>query len=110
MVYTDNMIREPTLFVLAALAQTPLHGYAIIKSVSRLSDGRVTLRAGTLYAALDRLVREGALDVDGEEIVDGRLRRRYRITAAGKRLLQESVERLEANAAAARTQLTRTSG
>ena len=78
------MIREPTLFVLAALARTPLHGYAIIGAVAELSEGRVTLRAGTLYAALDRLVREGALEVDAEEIVDGRLRRRYRITAAGQ--------------------------
>lgn len=101
------MIREPTLFVLAALARVPLHGYAIIRSVAELSEGRVTLRAGTLYAALDRLVREGALDVDGEEVVDGRLRRRYRITADGRRLLRESVERLEANAAAARAQLAR---
>ena len=50
------MIREPTLFVLAALARVPLHGYAIIRSVAELSEGRVTLRAGTLYAALDRLV------------------------------------------------------
>ena len=101
------MIREPTLFVLVALVRAPLHGYAIIRAVSELSDGRVTLRAGTLYAALDRLAREGALDVDGEQVVDGRLRRRYRITSSGRRLLRTSVERLEANAAAARAQLAR---
>ena len=89
------MIREPTLFVLAALARAPLHGYAIIGAVSTLSDGRVALRAGTLYAALDRLVREGALAVDGEEVVDGRLRRRYRITAAGSRLGTGSNRRAE---------------
>jgi hypothetical protein len=34
--------------------------------------GRVTLRAGTLYAALDRLGADGWVDVDREEIVDGR--------------------------------------
>jgi len=101
------MIREPTLFVLAAVVRTPLHGYALIRSVSELSEGRVVLRSGTLYAALDRLHREGALSVSSEEVVDGRLRRRYRTSSSGEQLLRESVERLEADAAAVRMQLAR---
>ena len=56
-----SVVREPTFLILAAVAADPLHGYGIIQSVEELSDGRVRLRAGTLYAALDRLVREGSL-------------------------------------------------
>ncbi|MFL6077122.1 MAG: PadR family transcriptional regulator [Mycobacteriales bacterium] len=48
--------------VLSALAAGPLHGYAVIKEVSRLSADRVQLAAGTLYAALDRLSDEGLVE------------------------------------------------
>ena len=99
------MLREPTFLILAAVAPLPLHGYGIIRAVEQLSAGRVRLRAGTLYAALDRLERDGALAVDCEEVVDGRLRRYYAITDAGLGVLRRGVERLEANATAARRQL-----
>lgn len=104
------MIREPTLFILAALAASPLHGYAIIRRIEALSDGRVRLRAGTLYAALERLVREGALAPDAEEIVDGRRRRRYRLTAQGRQALRADADRLAANAAVAHAALARSTG
>jgi DNA-binding PadR family transcriptional regulator len=101
------MFREQTFLILAAVAPVPLHGYGILKSVEELSGGRVRLRAGTLYAALDRLVGSGSLQVDHEEVVGGRLRRYYRITDDGVEVLRQEVERLEANAAVARGQLAR---
>ncbi len=101
------MVREPTFLILAAVATDPLHGYGILRSVEQLSGGRVRLRAGTLYAALDRLVREGSLLVDHEEVVGGRLRRYYRITDAGLDVLRRDVAQLEDNASAARRQLVR---
>jgi DNA-binding PadR family transcriptional regulator len=67
----------------------------------------VTLRPGTLYAALDRLVAEGLVAVDGEEVVNGRLRRYYRLTGTGAAALAEESERLAANAAVARRRLRR---
>jgi DNA-binding PadR family transcriptional regulator len=48
-------VREPTFLVLVALASERLHGYVIIQEVERLSNGKTVLRAGTLYATLDRL-------------------------------------------------------
>jgi pimeloyl-ACP methyl ester carboxylesterase len=57
--------------ILAALADGRKHGYAVIAEVSTLSAGRVTLRPGTLYAALDRLRAEGLVRPAGEEIVEG---------------------------------------
>ena len=56
--------------ILTALAPQPLHGYAIIGEVAELSGGRLTLRPGTLYGALDRLGEEGLLEPDHEEVVE----------------------------------------
>ena len=51
-------MQEPTFLILTALAAGAQHGYGIMTDVARISDGRVRLRAGTLYAALDRLTKE----------------------------------------------------
>lgn len=90
-------MREPTLLLLSALAEGPKHGYAVIRAVADSSGGRVELRAGTLYAALDRLVAEGLVRVSGEEVVDGRLRRYYDLTDDGIHALTAEVRRLAAN-------------
>src|SRR5262249_45749152 len=47
--------------VLVALADSEKHGYAIIKEVARRSEGKVQLRAGTLYAVIERLVEAGLI-------------------------------------------------
>lgn len=91
-------LQEPTFLVLAALAVEPLHGYGLIQAVSELSDGRVTLRAGTLYPALDRLTTDRLVELAREEIVDGRLRRYYRLTELGADRLRAETERLRRNA------------
>lgn len=91
-------VREPTFLVLAALARSPAHGYRLLRDIEELSAGRVVLRAGSLYAVLDRLHRDG-LVVQGElEAGDGPQRRMYTITAAGRELLESEVRRLESNA------------
>jgi DNA-binding PadR family transcriptional regulator len=79
--------------MLTALAAEPMHGYGVIKEVERLSRGRTRLRAGTLYAALDRLSRESLVEVDHEEVVDGRLRRYYKLTEAGSAALDAEAHR-----------------
>jgi len=98
-------LREPTFLILAALAPRPLHGYAIIGEVAELSGGRLSLRPGTLYGALDRLADEELLEPDREEVVDGRLRRYYRLTDKGAGLLEHEAARLQRNADAARQRL-----
>lgn len=98
-------MREPTFLILTALAAQPLHGYGIIQSVARLSDDEVILRPGTLYGALDRLVDNDLIATDREEIVDGRLRRYYRLSEAGAQALAVQAARLRQRAAAAETQL-----
>lgn len=101
------MLREPTFLILAALAVRPLHGYGVIQEVATLSDDRVALQAGTLYAALERLVAEGLVEPDHEELVDGRQRRYYRLTEDGVTALNTDLVRQRRNATAAAGRLRR---
>jgi len=87
--------------ILTALADGSQHGYGIIGDVAAISAGRIRLRAGTLYAALDRLRADGLVAVDREEVVDNRLRRYYRLTSEGTARLAAEAARLQANASAA---------
>jgi len=87
-------MREPTYFVLAALLDGPLHGYAIIKRAEELSGGRVRLATGTLYTALDRLADEGYVRLVSEETVAGRIRRSYGLTDDGASALRAEAQRM----------------
>jgi PadR family transcriptional regulator len=100
-------MREPTFWILTALAAEPRHGYGVILQAAALSGGRVKLQAGTLYAALDRLAAEGLVEVDREELVDGRTRRYYRLTQRGATALGAETERLRASLETATAQLKR---
>jgi len=98
-------MQEATFLILTALAAGSQHGYGIITDVREISGGRVRLRAGTLYTALDRLRAEGLIGVHREDIVEGRLRRYYRLTPMGSDLLAAEAARLQANAKAALSRL-----
>jgi DNA-binding PadR family transcriptional regulator len=104
---TERAMQEATFLILTALATGSQHGYGIITDVSHISGGRVRLRAGTLYTALDRLRTDELIAVDREEIVDNRLRRYYRLTPTGSQKLATEAARLQANAAAALSRLAR---
>jgi DNA-binding PadR family transcriptional regulator len=101
----DRSMQEPTFLILTALAAGPQHGYGIITDVLEISEERVRLRAGTLYAALDRLQGEGLIETDREEVVDGRARRYYRLTSAGASRLSVETERLRRNVETAASRL-----
>jgi PadR family transcriptional regulator PadR len=98
-------IQEPTFFILTALVEQPLHGYGVMQAIKTLSAGRVNLRPSTLYAALDRLAADGRVEVEREEAVDGRLRRYYRLTDDGARVLAAEVQRMQESAATAEARL-----
>ena len=98
-------MQEVTHLILTALAAQSRHGYGIIQSVEALSEGEVKLRPGTLYGALERLTSQGLIEVEREEVVDGRLRRYYRLCPTGVDALAEQTERLRKRAAVAEAQL-----
>jgi len=88
------MKREPMLagqidlMVLAVVARRPSHGYAIIEALRLKSGGRLELAEGTIYPALYRLEQAGYLTSDASTVA-GRVRRTYRLTAAGRATLRD---------------------
>lgn len=96
---------EAATLVLAALADTDRHGYAIMAEVAELSDGRVRLGTGTLYGALERLLDGGFVVAAREERVDGRLRRYYHLTEHGHGALTAELDRRDAMTRQARRRL-----
>ena len=101
-------MQEPTFLVLTVLAGPPRHGYGIMQSVEELSGGAVTVRPGTLYAALDRLTLEGLVEVaHEEESAGGRRRRYYRLTPGGADALRAEAEQRRDLAALAMRRLSR---
>ncbi|MEO5875254.1 MAG: helix-turn-helix transcriptional regulator [Streptosporangiaceae bacterium] len=101
----SKAMQEPTFLILTALADQAQHGYGIMADVARISGDRVRLRAGTLYAALDRLKTDGMIDTDREEVVDGRLRRYYHLTETGAAALTTETERIRERAEVAARRL-----
>src|SRR4051812_30236592 len=74
------------VLLLAALADGPRHGYAVKEALREGSGGRFDLPTGTVYPALRRLADAGLIS-GSWSVVDGRRRRSYRLTAAGRRRL-----------------------
>ncbi|WP_255436932.1 PadR family transcriptional regulator [Cellulosimicrobium sp. TH-20] len=107
---TPFRMTEQAYLVLLVLSGEALHGYAVIRSVRELSDGRTRLGAGTLYGNLDRLVAAGLVEPTGEEVIDGRLRRYYRATDDGRRAARAETLRLAELAERARRSLSRGAG
>lgn len=100
-----NELRDPALSILSVLAGGRRHGYAILKETEELSGGRVALKVSSLYAALDRLEKEGLVERAGDEAADGRLRRYFALTDAGAEALRREAERMELQARVTRERL-----
>ncbi len=81
-----------SLLVLSLLASGDKYGYEMISVLEDRSDHTFTLKEGTLYPILHGLEREGAVSAYEKEAPSGRIRKYYRITARGRRLLGEKRE------------------
>lgn len=92
-------------WILTVLASGRRHGYDILSQTRTASEGRVSLKVATLYAALERLVSDGSIRADGDEIVDGRARRYYVLTDAGAARLEEEARSMAEAAKAAQRHL-----
>ncbi|MBA4378574.1 MAG: PadR family transcriptional regulator [Gemmatimonas sp.] len=85
----DLMAASSTPIVLAILAEADSYGYAIIKRVRELSEGRMEWTDGMLYPVLHRLERLGHVEARWEVAESGRRRKYYRITAGGRAQLAQ---------------------
>ncbi|MBN1260563.1 MAG: helix-turn-helix transcriptional regulator [Anaerolineae bacterium] len=83
-------LSESTFCIMLMLVQ-PMHGYAVMQEVERLSEGAITIGAGTLYGAFSTLEQERLIEMAGKE---GR-RKSYVLTEKGQRVLALQQQRLD---------------
>ena len=84
-------LTEVTFLILLALYQ-PKHGYAVMQYIEEKTEGRLLLGAGTLYGALNALLKKGWIEPFGTE--SGR-RKEYVITNDGKLAAENELQRLK---------------
>lgn len=99
----------PAMFqVLVALADGEKHGYAILKEVARRTDGKVRLRAATLYSVLGRFVDDGLIresHARPDPALDDERRRYYQLTERGRAVAVAEARRMAETLAQARVKL-----
>ncbi|HOV28875.1 MAG TPA: PadR family transcriptional regulator [Synergistales bacterium] len=94
--YWDGMINSALckLFVLSALQETPMHGYALIQKIASMTDGFCVPTEGGLYPVLKEFESCGCATVSSE-VVEGRTRKVYALTEKGRRSLQAGLDAWE---------------
>ena len=79
------------IMILQSLKAKPMHGYALVKHIKQVSDDLLQIEEGSLYPALQRMLREGLLESEEGVSAKGRPTRIYRVTEAGARHLEKEV-------------------
>ncbi len=88
------------LLILRTLRRGPAHGHAIAKAIERGSDDVLLVEQGSLYPALQRLIKRGWITFDEGTSENNRRAKFYRLTAKGRRQLEVETSRWETLAGA----------
>ena len=83
------------MLILQTLTRGNLHGYAIVQSIQQVSEDLLKIEEGSLYPALQRLLRQGWVAAEWGVSARNRRVRTYRITPAGRKQLQREVSNFE---------------
>jgi PadR family transcriptional regulator PadR len=83
------------MMILRTLRRQPLHGYALCKHIQRSSNDLLKIEEGSLYPALQRLLKEGLVKAEWGLSATNRRIRIYKLTAAGSKHLDREVSRFE---------------
>jgi DNA-binding PadR family transcriptional regulator len=84
--------------IMLSLADEERHGYAIMLHVEELTNGEMTLGAGTLYTSIKRLLVGGMIEESGDRPdpeMDDQRRRYYKLTRLGRKVLAAEIQRME---------------
>lgn len=87
-----NLLTDSAYYILLALNK-PLHGYAIMLEVEKISEGLIKLGPATLYTVLSRLQDDGFIQGIDEQGQSDSRRKPYEITERGVTVLQNEVKR-----------------
>jgi PadR family transcriptional regulator, regulatory protein PadR len=88
---SEFLVGTLELLVLRTLSNASLHGYAIAQHIERLSEDVLTVEYGSLYPALERLLRKGWVTAKWGESPTGRRARYYTLTKTGRAQLDEKI-------------------
>lgn len=80
-----------TAFYILLCLKTPNHGYGIVQTVERLTEGAIKLAPGTMYGSLSKMEKDGLIRFVREE----EKRKNYEITDLGREVLQTEIARIE---------------
>jgi transcriptional regulator len=83
------------MMVLQTLRRGPMHGYALAQSIKRTSDDLLQIEEGSLYPALQRMLKSGWVAAEWGVSATNRRVRVYRITLAGRKQLERQVSSFE---------------
>jgi PadR family transcriptional regulator PadR len=83
------------MMILQTLQREPLHGYALVQHIKRASNDLVQVEEGSLYPALQRMLKAGWLTARWRVSDSGRRIRVYAVTPAGARHLAHEVSTFE---------------
>jgi transcriptional regulator len=83
------------IMILQSLRLKPMHGYALVKHIKQVSDEMLQVEEGSLYPALQRMLKEGLLEAETGTSTKGRPTRIYRLTDAGVHHLEKEVVSFE---------------
>lgn len=86
-------LTEAIFYILLAV-RTPNHGYGISQDIEAITNHRLVLGPGTLYGAIQSLVKKGWIEIYSED-TSSRKKKEYIITEAGRNAFQEEKARLE---------------
>lgn len=89
-----NLPLTEAIFYILLAVRKPKHGYGITQEVSELTLGRVNLGAGTLYGAIQSLVKKEWIQIYSED-TESRKKKEYIITETGKEVFWAEKARLE---------------
>ena len=79
------------MMILRTLKRQPLHGYALVQNIKRTSNDLLQIEEGSLYPALQRLLKDGLVKAEWDISSTNRRVRIYKLTAAGARHLEREV-------------------
>src|SRR5881397_534294 len=85
----DVMQGTLDMLILKAVSIGPLHGYGVLLRIQQISKDRLEIQQGSLYPALYRLEHQGLIVSEWGESENKRKAKYYRLTATGRRQLQE---------------------
>jgi DNA-binding PadR family transcriptional regulator len=107
---SNDRLSRLALHILAVLCSGPLHGYGIRREIEDLTEKKLSPSMASMYESLLKLLDAGLIERAGEKVIGGeKIRKLYRITGAGAKVLDAELAELDRVRARASARLAWTS-